>query len=150
MNRIILSGGLTKDAELREGPRGSVVSFRFAVRDFSKKKEDGTYESMYFNVTAYGAVGDRFYKFARKGTQVLVEGRVRQNSYKNQSGVTVTTTEIVADNIELIGGKDSKDSAQVSTENNSGYESDSEPVRSAQETSKNLDTVDVATDDLPF
>lgn len=149
MNRIIISGGLTKDAELRQGPRSSVISFRMAVTDFSRKREDGSYESMFFNVTAFGAVADRFFKNARKGAQVLVDGRVRQNSYKNQSGVTVTSTEIVADNIELIGARAANDSASAAgSDDQSGYAPDVEPVQANE--SKNLDQIDVAQDDLPF
>jgi len=144
MNRIILSGGLTRDAEFRKGGNDlSVVTFSLGVRDFSRKDENGNYASMYFNVVCYGQIADRLFKNTHKGSQILVEGKVRQNSYVNKNGVKVTTTEVVADNFELIGAKDSKDAADPVA-----------PVEAApvvKEESKNVDTLDAEVeDDMPF
>lgn len=102
MNKIIVSGRLTKDGETRTTESGkSVYSGSVAVnRKF--KKEDGTYDTDFFNFV-YWNVSDKFNQFLKKGRAVIIEGNLQNRSYDDKEGNKKHITEIIAERVELIG-----------------------------------------------
>lgn len=107
LNKVFLLGNLTRDPELRHTAQGtSVANFSIAVNR-SYKGNDGDFkkEVSYFNIVVWGKTGENCAKFLTKGRSVLVEGRLANRSYETQDGQKRTITEIVADNVQFLGGR---------------------------------------------
>ncbi len=102
MNKIFLSGNLTRDPEVRYTPAGKAYSkMGIAVnRPYSKEKTVD-----FFNLTAWDKTAEFCGKYLRKGSRVLVEGRLQTSTYENKDGVKVNSFDIWIDNIEFAGSK---------------------------------------------
>ncbi|HBS02732.1 MAG TPA: single-stranded DNA-binding protein [Firmicutes bacterium] len=152
INSVVLVGRLTRDPELRKTNSGmSVASFTLAVDD-SFRGQNGEKVTIFMPVSVWGKSADNVAKFTRKGSLVGVTGRLTQRKYvRRTDNVEVSVTEVSAASVEFLDPKDSNRTANA----NSGFAPDAsspEPasqVRPSQE-SKNLDSIDVVDDDLPF
>jgi single-strand DNA-binding protein len=140
---------MTRDPELRKTGSGlSVASFTVAVDD-SHKGPNGEKVTIFMNCSCFGNCAENVAKFTRKGSLVAVEGRLTQRKYTRKSdNVQLTATDIVADSVEFL---DPKGASQNAGASNSGYTPDVQPQAPAkQDEGKNLDSIDVVDDDLPF
>lgn len=120
MNKIIISGNLCKDIELRYTTNQvPVIQNTVAVRnDF--KNANGEYESEFINIVVWRQTAEFLSKYAGKGSKVLVEGRLTNRSYDKQDGTKGYITEVVAEKVELLGSKkDEKatNNEQITTNN---------------------------------
>ena len=102
MNKVILMGRLTKDAEVRysqgENPT-AIARFTLAVdRRFKRDGDDQTAD--FISCIAFGRVGEFLERFGRKGTKFVLEGRIQTGNYTNKDGQRVYTTEIVVENLQ--------------------------------------------------
>jgi single-strand DNA-binding protein len=107
MNNIVLIGRLTKDPELRYIPesQNAVATFTVAVdRPFSKEKQ-----ADFPRITVFGKTAENCGKFLVKGRLVGIQGRLQTGSYKNKDGVTVYTTDVIADRVEFLEWGEKKD-----------------------------------------
>ena len=135
INRVVLVGRMTKDPVLRKTASGaSVVSF----------------------TVAWNRTADIVAQYTHKGSLVGVEGRIQTRSYDDQSGKRVYVTEVVADSVQFLEPKGSAN-ANVSTNAyvpQNSYEPSYEPVAdttpSYSSDFASSDTLDIASDDLPF
>ncbi len=102
MNKVFLSGNLTRDAEVRYTQTGKAFArMGIAVnRPFSKEKTVD-----FFNLTAFGKTAEFCGRYMTKGVRVLVEGSIQTDNYENKDGVKVNSVSIVVDNIEFAGAK---------------------------------------------
>ncbi len=145
INNVVLVGRLVADPELRKTTAGmSVASFRIAVDD-SRRGPNGEKQTVFLPITAWGNQADVVAKFTRKGSLIGITGRITQRKYVNRQNVEVTATEISAERVELMDPKPKGDDA--------GYTPDAPaPVGPSNQTveSKNLDSIDIVDDDLPF
>ena len=107
LNKVILMGRFTRDAELRSTPQGiSTCSFSLAVdRNFVKPGEER--KADFINCVSFGRTAEFAEKYYHKGTKVLVTGRIQTGSYTNKDGQRVYTTDIIADDIEFAESKNS-------------------------------------------
>lgn len=105
MNKVILSGNLCQDIELRYTTNNvAAVSNTIAVRnDF--KNANGEYESQFINFVAYRNNAEFLNKYASKGSKVLLEGRLNTRSYDDKEGNKRYVTEVIVDKTELLGTK---------------------------------------------
>ena len=102
MNKVFLSGNLTRDPEVRYTQSGKAYArMGIAINRRYKDKESVDF----FNLVAWERTAEFCGKYLRKGSRVLVEGQLRTNSYENKDGVKVNTAEIWVDNIEFAGAK---------------------------------------------
>lgn len=98
MNKVILMGRLTADPEKK-----GAVSFTLAVdRRF---KKEGEQAADFIRIVCFGKLGDFAEAYLRKGTKILVEGRIQTGNYTNKEGQKVYTTDVIADNIEFAESK---------------------------------------------
>lgn len=109
-NRIILVGRLTKDPESRYTPTGTLVStFRLASgRVYINKNGEKQEETLFINVIAWsgrGNLAENVSKFLKKGSLVLVEGRLRVRDYETSDGTKKLAVEVIADNIKFLSKK---------------------------------------------
>ena len=117
MNKVFLSGNLTRDPEVRYTQSGKAFArMGIAINRRYKDKESVDF----FNLVAWEKTAEFCGKYLAKGSRVLVEGQLKTNSYENKDGVKVNTVEIWVDNIEFAGAK--RDN--VNGENYSGGRSD--------------------------
>lgn len=143
INRVILVGRLTRDPELRKTGTGvSVASFTVAV-DNRGKTPDGKKTASFINCKCWRECADNTAKYCRKGSLVGVDGRLNQNSYTKADGTKASIIEIIADSVQFL---EPKGESMRTNEEAPGFVSDEQPT----EDSKNLDTIDVADEDLPF
>lgn len=121
MNKIIISGRLTKDGELRTTESGkSVYSGSVAVnRNF--KNKDGEYESDFFNIV-YWNCSDKFTQYLKKGRQVLVEGSLQTRTYEDKEKNKKSVVEVIAERIELIGEGKKEEKVEVPQNTKTEYE----------------------------
>ena len=107
MNKVILCGRFTKDPESRMGANSLEVS-RFSLAcqcDFVNK--DGQRETEFINCVAFGRTAQTINKFCQKGRMILATGRIRNSSYDAQDGTKRYVTEVIADNVEFLGSRNS-------------------------------------------
>lgn len=142
INHVVLVGRLTRDPELRRSNSGtSVCSFTIAV-DNRGKNPDGSKTASFINCTVFQQNADNLTKFMRKGSLVGVDGRLNQRSFQRQDGTKGSVIEVICDSVEFLGPK-----AQGAGEEQVTFESD---VPNTADEGKNLDSLDLPDDDLPF
>ena len=144
MNKVILMGRLTRDAEVRysQGDASTAVA-RFSLAVDRRFKRDGDEQTADFiNCVAFGRTGEFFERFGRKGTKFLVEGRIQTGSYTNRDGQKVYTTDVVVENVEFAESKASSD--------NSGYVPADRPSPSGAAGDGFMNIPDGIDEELPF
>lgn len=102
MNKIILMGNLTRDPETRytQGENALAVA-RFSLAINRRFAKQGDTEVDYFNCTAFGKQAEFVEKYFRKGSRMLVSGRVQNDNYTNKNGEKVYSVQIIAEEIEF-------------------------------------------------
>ena len=107
MNKVILMGRLTRDAEIRysQGESSTAIArFSLAVdRRFRRDNEEQTAD--FINCVAFGRTAEFLERFGRKGTKFVLEGRIQTGSYTNKDGQRVYKTDVVAENVEFAESK---------------------------------------------
>lgn len=134
MNKVILMGRLTKDPDMRGEGTNLVARYSLAV-DRRFKDNDGNYQTDFINIVVFGKGAEFAEKYLKKGTKVVVTGRIQTGSYTNKDGQKVYTTDVIAEDQEFAESK------------SSGTQQENETV------SKDDDFMDLTPeqkDDLPF
>lgn len=105
LNRVVLIGRLTKDPELRYTPAGgvAVTTFTLAVNRRFRGK-DAQQEADFIPVVVWNKLAEICAKYLVKGSQAAVEGRLQLRSYEDREGVRRNVAEVVADNVQFLGG----------------------------------------------
>jgi single-strand DNA-binding protein len=107
INRVIITGNLTKDPELGSIPSSStaVCTLRVAVNG-RRRNASGEWEDApnYFDVTVFGQQGDNCAKYLKKGRGVAVDGRLRWREWTNNDGQKRQAVDIIADSVQFLGG----------------------------------------------
>ena len=109
INRVVLTGNLTRDPELRSLPSGmSVCSLRIASNTRRKDQSTGEWvdKPNYFDVTVWGAQGENCSRFLTKGRPIALDGRLEWRELQAQDGTKRQSVEIVADSVQFLGGRD--------------------------------------------
>ena len=109
MNKVILMGRLTRDPEVRytqaEQPM-AIARYSLAVdRRMNRNNNADGQTADFINCVAFGRNGEFAEKYLKKGTKILVEGRIQTGSYTNKDGVKVYTTDVVVENQEFAESK---------------------------------------------
>ena len=131
LNKVLLIGNVGSDPEVRyldgnnngNGGNAKVATIRLATserfRDRSGEQRENT---EWHNVVAWRNLADLAENFIRKGTQIYVEGRIRTREYTDQTGAKRYRTEIIADNIQLLGRRSDNPGAQDGGAPQGGYQ----------------------------
>jgi|SRR5690242_4103210 len=105
INRVVLTGNLTKDPELRSTGSGmAVCSLRVASNTRRKDPQSGEWvdKPNYFDVTIWGRQGENAAQYLSKGRPVAIDGRLEWREWQDQQGNKRQSVEIVADNIQFL------------------------------------------------
>jgi len=108
INRVVLTGNLTFDPELRSLPSGmSVCKLRVAVNTRRKNNATGEWEDKpnYFDVTVWGAQGENCARYLSKGRPVAIDGRLEWREYERDEQKR-QAIDIIADSVQFLGGRD--------------------------------------------
>lgn len=106
INSATVLGRVGKDPEVREAGKGKVAQFSLATGGkYTTKDGREVDDTAWHNIVAWNSLADRAEKFIRKGNQVCVIGRISYREYTDNNGNKRYITEIIADTIELCGGK---------------------------------------------
>jgi single-strand DNA-binding protein len=126
-NKVFLIGNLTRDPELRYTTSGiPVARFAIAVNRFKKKgaaetgsqgmNRDGSYQDVDFiNIVAWRRLAEICGEYLKKGRPVAIEGRLQIRSYTGKDGQPRTMTEVVADNMQMLGGRPDSNGLRVTS-----------------------------------
>ncbi len=116
LNKVMLIGNTGKDPEIRHLDNESIVaSFPLATTErYKDKNGEWQEQTEWHNIVCWRALAERVEKQVRKGVQLFIEGKIRTNSWVDQSGQKRYSIEILADNIQLLGKRsDSQPNAQT-------------------------------------
>ena len=107
INKVILVGNLGDDPETKYTQGGmAVTKARLATTSVRKDREGNTQErTEWHRVTFFGKLGEIAGEYLRKGSQVYVEGSIRYDKYTGQDGVERYSTDIIADEMQMLGGR---------------------------------------------
>ena len=109
INKVILIGNLGKDPEVRYTPNGAAIcNITLATTRSWKNKDSGdkVEETEWHRVVFYDRLAEIAGEYLKKGRPVYVEGRLKTRKWQDKEGVDKYTTEIVADNMQLLGGRE--------------------------------------------
>jgi single-strand DNA-binding protein len=154
LNKAILIGNLTRDPELKSLPSGiQVSSFSLATNRVWKDKNGAKQESTdYHNIVVFGRQADSVSRYLKKGSSVLVEGRMQTRSWDAQDGSKKYRTEIVADHVQFGPRKEGGPVGPASSSSGSsagGFDSHSDPA--PQEDEGPIDYPnEINPDEIPF
>ncbi|HEX9650002.1 MAG TPA: single-stranded DNA-binding protein [Cyclobacteriaceae bacterium] len=135
VNKVILVGNLGKDPEVRHLEGGAAVAnFSLATSESYKDKTSGERKTIteWHNIVLWRGLAEVAEKYLKKGDSVYIEGKIRSRQWEDKEGKTRYTTEIVGDNMVMLGSRGGSSSGSQSAE-------------------KDIVTSDAdETDDLPF
>ncbi|MBK5246930.1 MAG: single-stranded DNA-binding protein [Peptostreptococcaceae bacterium] len=115
MNSVVLIGRLTRDPEVRYTPESQMAVATFTIAIDRMQRAGKEKQTDFPRITVFGKTAENCEKFLTKGKLVGVQGRLQTGSYKNKEGVTVYTTDVVADRVEFLewGDKSENSSPKV-------------------------------------
>lgn len=142
LNNVSLVGRLTKDVDLRYTPSNvAVATFTLAVnRTF--KNENGDREADFINCVMWRQQAEYLANYTKKGSLIVITGRIQTRSYDNQQGQRVYVTEVVAEQFQLLESRNSQ-----GQQGNQGQAQQETPDFSR---SANGNPLDITEEDLPF
>ena len=147
INKVILVGNLGQDPDTKDMPSGmTVCNLRIATSESWKDKQSGEMKEQteWHSVAMFGRLAEIAGEYLRKGSQVYIEGRLRTRKWQDKSGNDRYTTEIVANEMQMLGsGRGMGGEGRAPGGRASGGEPDGDPGRSSTE----KDDFD---DDIPF
>jgi single-strand DNA-binding protein len=139
INRVVVSGNLTREPELRQAGATTVLQLGIAVNDRKRNAQTEQWEDVpnFFDVAVWGARGEGLSRVLRKGMKVAIAGRLRWSQWQAQDGSNRSKVEIVADDVEFLSAPREGGAA------GSGGGTFEAPAASAP-------SVEVLTEDIPF
>ena len=106
INKVIVCGRLTRDPEIRAAGQSQVCRFSLAVGRSMTVNGERKEETSFFDCVAWGRQAEIINQYCQKGKQLLVDGRLRQNTWDSPEGKR-SRVEIVVENFQLLGGNQS-------------------------------------------
>ncbi|MCU0805001.1 MAG: single-stranded DNA-binding protein [Burkholderiales bacterium] len=150
VNKVILVGNLGRDPETRAMPSGdSIANIRIATTDRWKDKASGEMKEAteWHSVVFFGRLAEIASQYLRKGSQVYVEGRLRTRKWQDKEGQDRYTTEIVADQMQMLGSRSGGAGESVARESEPGSSYSAARPAGAKKPASALSEMD---DDIPF
>ena len=162
-NKVILVGNVGKDPEIRRFENNIKASFSLATSEtYTPRGGEKVTQTEWHNIVAWRRLAELSENYIRKGSQILVEGKLRYRSYDDRDGNKKYIVEVEADTIQLLGrkpdGQNQQGSGQGSQGNSQGFQNSGQSYSSPSQNSSPLPgegpsedlTSHDAADDLPF
>lgn len=121
MNKVIMMGRLTRDPEVRYSQGEQAVAIaRFSLAVDRRVKRTGEPEADFFNCTAFGRQAEFVEKYLRKGTKIVLTGRVQNDNYTNKDGQKVYSVQVLVEELEFAESKNAANAASGGSRPSSG------------------------------
>ena len=150
INKVMITGNLTRDPELRQTPAGTqVLNFGVAVNDRRKNQQTGEWEDYpnFVDCVVFGNRAEPLSRFLGKGSKVAVEGRLRYSAWEDKEGKRRSKLEVVVDDVDMMSrGAQGTAQAPAPTYAASAPQGRPQPARAAQ----TPPPVDVYDSEIPF
>jgi single-strand DNA-binding protein len=143
VNKVIIVGNLGRDPETRYMPNGeAVTNIAVATTESWKDKASGEKKEQteWHRITFYRKLAEIAGQYLKKGSQVYIEGRLQTRKWQDKDGSDRYTTEIIADTMQMLGGRQSGQDSGASASDYAAAKSGSKPA-------PNFSDMD---DDIPF
>jgi single-strand DNA-binding protein len=152
MNSVILIGRLTKAPELSYTPNTQTACTRFTLAVDRPKRDGEDQGADFIRITVWGRQAETCERYLDKGRQVAVHGRIQTGSYTNREGQKVYTTDVIADRVEFIGGRNGENlgSDARNYDNGATYQPQPQNAPTAQNSFDMPDSFSSMEDDIPF
>lgn len=118
MNKVILIGRMTKDAEVRRNNEGTVARFTLAV---DRRFKSGDQNADFISCISFGKTAEFLETYGHKGVKFAIEGRIQTGSYTNKDGQRVYTTDVVVENVEFAESKNTSQEQPKPSSNESAW-----------------------------
>ena len=164
-NKVILAGNLTRDIEIKYTQSGSAIGNTAIAtsRKFKSSTGEQKEEVLFIDLTFFGRTAEIANQYLRKGSKVLVDGRLKLDQWTAQDGSKRSRHSVTVENLQMLGGKDEAapmggngygqqgGSSDYNTPSNSNYNqpASSTPSASTQPAS-NIPEIDINEDEIPF
>jgi single-strand DNA-binding protein len=152
VNKVILLGNLGRDPELRFMPNGDAVcNFSIATTDSWKDKAGEKQErTEWHNIVMYRKLAEIAGEYLKKGSSIYIEGRLQTRKWQTKEGQDRYTTEVIADSMQMLGGRSGASQGDRSSDENLSQASS--PVKNQANTSNESSptSFDEFEDDIPF
>jgi len=144
-NKVILAGNLARDIELRYTQGGSAVGNTSIVTNRRYKSNTGEMkdEAMFIDIKFYGRTAEIANQYLRKGSKVLVDGRLTLEQWTAQDGSKRSKHSVTVESMQMIDGKKNSDNQQHTSEQQPSYET-------VYEQAPSFPSIDVDNDSIPF
>ena len=142
MNKLILTGRLTKDGEVRTTNNGQRAYINSIAVNRNYKNKEGKYDTDFFDFN-YWNPADNFIPYLTKGKLILLEGKIQKRSYENEKHENRHITEVIAEHIELL-------SSEKKEEKEENTQQEIEIPMNYKTEYDNENSVHVDDEDLPF
>ena len=104
MNKVIMSGNICNDLELKVNGDLKTLGVRLAVR--RSFKTNGQYQTDFISMTAFDKTAELLSKYSHKGDSIMVEGRLQNANYQKQDGSTVYQDKVIIEKVEFLGKRE--------------------------------------------
>jgi len=161
INRVVISGNLTRDAELRRTQSGmAILNIGVAVNDRRRNQQTGEWEDYanFIDCVMFGTRAESISNYLTKGTKVAIEGKLRWSQWENREGQKRSKIEVVIDDLEFMSQRNSQGGSGYQggqggfQQNNGGYQSNAAPAQAAP--AQAAPVIDASSsvydDDIPF
>jgi len=140
VNKVILIGNVGKDPEVKHLENGTTLAkFSLATTEVYKKDNEKRSTTEWHNIVAFRNLGDIVKNYVKKGDALYIEGKIQTRSWEDKDGNRKYITEILCNNIQMLGSGKSDDSS-----------TNSEPETTQASKAENSNTIPDEGDDLPF
>jgi single-strand DNA-binding protein len=160
VNKVILMGNLGRDPEVRFMPNGEAVcNFSIATTDSWKDKAGEKQErTEWHNIVMYRRLAEIAGEYLKKGRPVYIEGRLQTRKWQTKEGQDRYTTEIIADSMQMLGGRDDNSSSQSSAPQKDDFNqapdrassNESQSASDSVSSNSGASSFDEFEDDIPF
>lgn len=154
VNKVILVGNVGKDPDVRYVDQNTpVANFTLATTDRGYTAQNGTAvpeRTEWHNIVAWRGLGKVAENYIRKGSSIYVEGKLRTRNWQDQNGITRYSTEIYAENIELLGKRPEGGAAPLNTQPMQQQASTQRPVQGSATAAEQPASNKNPEEDLPF
>jgi len=153
VNKVMLLGNLGRDPEVRTFPNGdSVCNFSIATSTSWKDKASGEKKEKteWHNIVMYRKLAEIAGEYLKKGSSVFVEGSLQTRKWQTKEGQDRYTTEVAADTMQMLGGRENRNSEPSNTDDNFNQEPERVNKADAKVSQSAEPTLELPEDDIPF
>ncbi|WP_295420864.1 single-stranded DNA-binding protein [Sulfurovum sp.] len=154
-NKIILAGNLTRDVEVRYTQSGSAIGNTAIAtsRKFKSATGEQKEEVLFVDLTFFGRTAEIANQYLRKGSKVLVDGRLKLDQWTAQDGTKRSKHSVTVENLQMLGSKDEAQGGYNAAPAGDTYSqpAPSQPAAEPQqEQTSNIPEIDINEDEIPF